>query len=177
MQVELSSLEITSTWEVVDSPPNIKPISHIWIYKIKFHVVGTVGRFKVWLVEKGYKWIEGLGYFDVYSFTAKMTIIRLVIALTTINNWFVHQFDVNKYFIHGVLQEDIYITIPLRIKPSKRNHMCKLIKYLYGLKQASLKWNEKLISLIIIRHFYQANSYHTLFISKLITHSPSFWYM
>lgn len=86
MQVELSSLERTSIWEIVDSPPNIKPIRHIWRYKIKFHVVGTVGRFKVRLMEKGYKRIEGMGYFDVYSFTAKMTITRLVIALTTTNN-------------------------------------------------------------------------------------------
>lgn len=46
MQGELSTLERMGTWQLVDAPPNIKPIWCRWIYKVKFHAYGSVERFK-----------------------------------------------------------------------------------------------------------------------------------
>lgn len=66
------------------------------------------------------------------------------------------------------------MTIPPSIKLSKANQVCKLIKSLYGLKQASRKWYERLTSLLIAHHFYQANSDHSLnsfFINKMTSTS------
>jgi hypothetical protein len=54
MQHELSALEKTGTWEIVDLPDNIKPIGCRWIYKIKHHVDGSIERYKGRLVAKGY---------------------------------------------------------------------------------------------------------------------------
>jgi len=74
-----------------------------------------------WLL-KGYTQIEGLDYFDTYSLVAKMTTIRLVIALASIHNWNLHQLDVNNAFLHGDLQEDVYMMLP------PTNQVCKLLK-------------------------------------------------
>ncbi|MCI92423.1 retrovirus-related Pol polyprotein from transposon TNT 1-94, partial [Trifolium medium] len=59
MQVELSALEKTDTWKLVDLPPRVKPIGCRWVYKIKRHAYGSIERFKARLVAKGYNQVEG----------------------------------------------------------------------------------------------------------------------
>jgi len=166
MQVELQALEKTGTWQLVDLPPNVKPIGCRWIYKVKHHVDGSIERYKAILVVKGYNQIEGLDYFDTYSHVAKLTTIRLVIALSSIHHWHLHQLDVSNAFLHGELQEDVYMIIPLGIQSAKPNQVCKLKKSLYGLKQASRKWYEKLTFVLSHHHYVQASSDHSLFVKK-----------
>jgi len=163
MKTELTALEQTGTWKLFDLPPNIKPIGCRWVYKIKHHADGSIERFKARLVAKGYTQIEGLDYFDTYSPVAKLTTVRLVIALTSIHHWFIHQLDVNNVFLHGELQEDVHMQLPPGIKASKPNQVCKLMKYLYGLKQASRKWYERLTALLLAQGYKHANSDHSLF--------------
>jgi len=105
MQAELTALENTTTWKLVDFPQNIKPIGCRWIYKIKHHANGTIERYTTRLVAKSYNQNEGLDYFDTYSPVAKLTTIRTIIALASINNWHIHQLDVNNAFLLGDLQK------------------------------------------------------------------------
>jgi hypothetical protein len=146
METELSALEQTGTWKLVDLPPGVKPIGCRWVYKIKHHADGSIERFKARLVAKGYNQIEGLDYFDTYSPVAKLTTVRLIIALASMHHWFIHQLDVNNAFLHGELQENVYMQLPPGIKSSRPNQVCKLIK-----------------SLLIAQGFKQANSDHSLF--------------
>jgi hypothetical protein len=92
-----------------------------------------------------------------------------VIALASINRWHIHQLDVNNAFLHGDLQEDVYMLVPQGISTDKPNQVCKLLKSLYGLKQASRKWYEKLTSLLVQHHYIQSNADHSLFIKKIAT--------
>lgn len=78
-------------------------------------------------MEKGYNKIDGLDYFDTYYLGAKITSIRLIIALT-LNYWLLHQLDVNNTFLHEGLYEDVYMTIPPGFIPSNPNKVCKIFK-------------------------------------------------
>jgi len=134
-----------------------------------YHADGSIERYKVRLVAKGYNQIGGLDYFDTYSPVSKLTTVRLVTALTSIHYWHLHQLDVNNVFLHGELQEDVYMTLPPGITSTKPNQVCKLLKSLYGLKQASRKWYEKLTSIFIQQNYTQATTYHSLFIKKIVS--------
>lgn len=113
--------------------------------------MGLQGR----LVAKGFNQIEALDFFDTFSLEAKLETIRLLIALTSIRNWHIHQIDVKNSSLHGYLQEYVYMSIPDGIM-AKSEQVCKLQKSLYGLKQASRKWYEKLANLLIQQGYYQS---------------------
>ena len=67
----------------------------------------------------------------------KISTIRLVLGMVAAENLHLEQLDVKTIFLHGNLEEDIYIIQPERfIVQRKENLVCKLRKSLYGLKQA-----------------------------------------
>lgn len=163
METELNALKQNKTWIFIDTPPNIKPIGSKWVYKVKHRADGTIERYKARLVAKGYNQVEGLDFFDTFSPVAKITTIRTLLALASINSWYLHQLDVNNAFLHGDLQEEVYMSVPQGVQCSKPNQVCKLLKSLYGLKQASRKWYEKLTGFLITQGYKQSNSDHSLF--------------
>jgi hypothetical protein len=83
--------------------------------------------------------------------------VRLLLALSAINNWNLHQLDVNNAFLHGELH------ILDGVSCAKPNQVCKLQKSLYGLKQASRKWNERLTSLLLREGYIQSTADYSLF--------------
>jgi hypothetical protein len=163
MNAELQALHQNRTWIYVDLPDNVKPIGNKWVYKVKHKADGSIERYKARLVAKGYNQIEGLDFFDTFSPVAKITTVRTLIALASVKSWHLHQMDVNNAFLHGDLQENVYMTVPPGVTSPKPNQVCKLLKSLYGLKQASRKWYEKLTGLLLSQGYQQSNSDYSLF--------------
>jgi hypothetical protein len=163
MKLKLEALAKNCTWQIVELPPHTKPIGCRWVYKVKHKADGTIERYKARLVAKGYNQVEGIDYFETFSPVAKLTTVRTLLAIAAAKNWHLHQLDVNNAFLHGDLQEDVYMKIPDGVPCDKSNLVCKLKKSLYGLKQASRKWYEKLTSLLIKEGYTQSTSDYSLF--------------
>ncbi|KAL0439514.1 UNVERIFIED_CONTAM: Retrovirus-related Pol polyprotein from transposon RE1 [Sesamum latifolium] len=112
MRQELDALEKNNTWEVVTLSPGQKAIGNKWVYKLKLKADGSIDRHKTRLVAKGYNQVEGVDYVDRFSPVAKAVTVRVFLALASSYSWLVHQVDINNAFLHGFLDEDIYMQAP-----------------------------------------------------------------
>nr|GEY67436.1 hypothetical protein [Tanacetum cinerariifolium] len=97
----------------------------------------------------------GTDYFDTYAPVARITTIRLLLALAAIHNLVIHQMNVKIAFLNGDLDEKVYMKQPERfVMPSNEHKVCKLVKSLYGLKQAPKQWHQKFDEVVLSSGFH-----------------------
>lgn len=164
MNKELDALENNQTWTVMPLPQNKKAIGSKWVYKVKLNPDGSVERYKARLVAKRYNQIYGIDYLDSFSPVAKVITIRILLALSTSRGWLLNQLDINNAFLHGFLDEEVYLQPPQGYGKAKKGEVCKLNKSLYGLKQASRQWHLEFCNKLLEIDFKQSSHDHCLFI-------------
>lgn len=133
------------TWKLVPKPQGKNIIGCKWVYKVKRKEDGTVDKYKARLVAKGYKHRYDIDYEDTFSPVVKAATIRLILSLAVSKDWCLRQLDVQNAFLHGVLEEEVYMYQPPGyVDNTHPGYVCKLEKALYGLKQAPCAWYERL---------------------------------
>ena len=93
-------------------PINKKPVGCKWVFKIKYNCDGTIERYKARLVAKGFTQKKGLDYEDTFARVARMTSIRVILAIAALEGLQVHQMDVNSAYLNGHMDTDIYLRQP-----------------------------------------------------------------
>ncbi|KAM1153096.1 hypothetical protein ACFX14_035527 [Malus domestica] len=164
MQNEFNALQTTGTWSLVPSSPSQNVVSYKWVFRIKKMPDGSVERYKARLVANGFHQQQGL-YQETFSPIAKLVIIRILLTFAVQYNWFLNHLDISNAFLHGDLQEEVFMQQPPGfIDSNMPNHMCKLKKSLYGLKQAPRAWIDKLFQALKSFGFTQSCSDASLFV-------------
>eukprot|EP00268_Persea_americana_P068892 TRINITY_DN9688_c0_g1_i1.p1 TRINITY_DN9688_c0_g1~~TRINITY_DN9688_c0_g1_i1.p1 ORF type:complete len:612 (-),score=107.26 TRINITY_DN9688_c0_g1_i1:387-2222(-) len=141
MDAEIHSIEKNDTWELTDLPQGHKTIGVKWVYKTKLNEKGEVDKHKARLVAKGYKQEYGVDYTEVFAPVARLDTIRAVLSMAAENSWPTFQLDVKSAFLHGELNEHVYVDQPPGyVRQGQERKVYKLKKALYGLKQAPRAW-------------------------------------
>ncbi|GKB51340.1 zinc finger, CCHC-type containing protein [Tanacetum coccineum] len=107
---EMDSIMGNNTWVLDDLHLGCKPLGCKWIFKRKLKVDGTIEKFKARLVIQGFRQKSGIDYFDTYAPVARISTIRLLIAMESIHNLIIHQMDVKTAFLNGELEEEVDLT-------------------------------------------------------------------
>jgi histone deacetylase 1/2 len=135
MDSEYMALMKNKTWHLVPPRKGINVVDCKWVWKKKYKSDGSLDKYKGRLVAKGFKQRYGIDYGDTFSPVVKPATIRVVLSLAVSQGWSLRQLDVSNAFLHGYLEEDVYMKQPPGYEDKRfPGYICKLDKALYGLK-------------------------------------------
>ena len=146
LQEEYAALQDNETWAIVPArsmPAGTRPLKSKVVFKTKYAPDGSVDRFKCRLVVKGCAQRKGIDYDEVFAPVAHHTTIRVLLSTAAARSIPVHQMDVKTAFLNPKLEEELYMEVPEGLSAPKGS-VCKLLKSLYGLRQAPRYWNQEL---------------------------------
>ncbi|XP_040863470.1 uncharacterized mitochondrial protein AtMg00810-like [Glycine max] len=161
---EFNALVSNKTWVLVPRPPDVNVIRSMCIFCHKRKSNGSFEWHKARLVGDGKTQQSGVDYDETFSPVVKPATIRSVLSIAVSKSWHIHQLDVKNAFLHGYLNETIYMHQPMGFRDKGRpDHVCLLKKSLYGLKQAPRAWYQHFAYFVATIGFSHSKSDHSLF--------------
>src|SRR5713101_6720166 len=128
------------TWKLVKKPPNAIPIANKWVFAKKRNKQGRLTKYKAQLMAKGYAQCPSYDYVETHLPVVCLEMIHLILAIAAIKGLVIQQMDVKGAYLNGVLNECVYMHQPEGFEDGT-DHICELLKSLYGLKQSGRAWN------------------------------------
>ena len=154
MDEEIASLRCNNTYTLVTKPHLCDIVGGRWVYSIKQDPDNNL-RFKARYVAKGYTQLKGLNYNDTYAPTARMTSIRILMAMVVQLGFLIHHCDVNNAYLNSDIDYLVYMTQPEGYVQDP-TLICQLNKSIYGLKQSAAMWHSTLISFMKSQNLQQS---------------------
>jgi len=136
-------------------------INSKWVYAYKTDPEGFIKRFKARLVAVGSGQVPDVDFHETHSPVVKIKVVRIFMALNAVFGMNVSQLDVDVAYLHGILSEPNYMSMPqgfVAKDPDGRSYVMKLVKSLYGLHQSGREWHKVLKHAIIENGFTQLKS-------------------
>ena len=153
------------TLDLVPRPPHANVIRSLWIFRVKTKSDGSFERYKARLVDDGKSQREDIDCDETFSPMVKPASIRIVLSIALSKSWSIHQLDVKNAFLHGDLNETVYLHQPLGFRnPVCPDHVCFLRKSLYGLKQVPRAWYQRFAEFVTTIGFRNSLSDTSLFV-------------
>ena len=142
---EFSDMESRNVWDVIrkeEVPKDRRCIKCKWIFKIKRN-----GVFRARLVACGYSQVPGIDFNESFAPVINDVSFRVMLIIKLIQGLHATIIDVETAFLHGDLQEEIYMNIPDGLE-SNGNKCLRLKKTIYGLVQSAREFYKKLIEVL-----------------------------
>ncbi|WVZ63610.1 LOW QUALITY PROTEIN: hypothetical protein U9M48_013226 [Paspalum notatum var. saurae] len=163
MHEELENFERNHVWDLVEPPPNCRPIGTKWVFKNKRGEDGMVVRNKARLPKVSSK--EGIDYEETFVPVARLEAIRILVAFAASKGFKLQQMDVKSAFPNGFIEDEVYVRQPPGFESARfPDRVYKLRKALYGLKQAPRAWYARLKSFLLKSRFVMGSVDKTLFL-------------
>ena len=143
---ELAGLIGLRTWEYMRASqmPKGSNLMHChYVFDLKRHRDRSVEKFKARLVADGNTQRHGVDFDRIFSTVVKASTIRLVLVVAAAKDYNLSQIDIRQAYLQAKLNEEIYMRVPPGIHPFDEDGnalVCKLLRSLYGLKQAGREW-------------------------------------
>ena len=167
MQLEIATLVQQNTWQAVPRTPDMNVLKGTWVFKLKRLPDGTPSRFKARFCARGDLQREGVDFFDTYAPVVQWSTIRLLLSTVLTEGWATRQVDYTNAFAQADLREEVYLEFPKIFGPkSGASVVLKLIKSLYGLRQAPRTFFEKLRDGLLERGYTQSENDPCLFMKQ-----------
>ena len=149
---EIESHEKRKHWKIVpmkEVPKNVKVLDLIWAMRRRRKIgTGEISKYKARFNAHGGQQEMGINYWETYAPVVMWTTIRLIITLAKIQGWPARQLDFVLAYPHAEVDVDKYMKLPKGFEipnsQGKEKHCLKLLKNVYGLKQAGRVWNTHL---------------------------------
>src|SRR6202012_1370137 len=161
---EIDALLDNGTWDLARLPKGRKAIGCRWVFVIKHKSDGSVDRYKARLVAQGYSQRPGLDYGETYASTVKWATLRAILAIAAFEDLEVESVDISSAFLNGEIDAEIYMQQPEGFTQGDKTDVLRLLKSIYGLKQASRIWHDKLDSVLSTMGFKKVQSDNSLWI-------------
>jgi hypothetical protein len=155
MDEEMAALDKNEALDLVELSTGRNPIGRKWVFKKKLNREGKVEKYKARLVEKGYSQVEGIDFGDIFSLVSKLNYEIIFLSVVVAFDFEVKQMDVKTTFLHGDLQEEIYI---------------KLKRSMYGLKQSPRMWYQNFYTYMLGLGFTRSNKDHCVYFKLIGDH-------
>jgi len=161
---EISMLKRLGTWKLVPRPKDSPVIPTHPILRLKTGSNGEILRRKVRWVAGGHRQTKGVNFEETFAAAAKISSIRVILALAASWDWDIDQIDVVGAYLNAELEEEVYMEVPHGVLTEKDgDKVAKLLKGMYGLKQSGRIWHRKLTGIFSELGFERSAIDHSMF--------------
>ena len=152
---------------MVPRPKDTHVIGTRWIFKNKTDENDEIVRNKSRLEAQGYTQVEGIDFDESFAPVARLESIQILLSIACIINFKLYQMGMKSAFLNGFLNEEVFVEQPKGFQdPHFPDHVFRLKKTLYGLKQASRAWYDRLTTYLLDHGFKRGQADRTLFVKR-----------
>ncbi|CAI7864806.1 unnamed protein product [Closterium sp. NIES-53] len=145
MDKELKALEERNTSKVVPIgvARNKTVLTGKWVFRVKTKADGTIDKFKARWAVRGFDQEHGRDFTETFVPVNRHTSLRILLAIAAMKKKKLRQIDVANAFLYAPVDAEIFVELP-HGSNGEPNHVCQLLKSLYGIKQAPRLWQQYL---------------------------------